>query len=295
MRQPSNKQPQTTNHVMVGKRTQIKHSNHYDPLFNELECYICHNYGHKAAYCRLKNYKPDSNHRAEKVKVWKKNEYNKCGLVLSSQRKKDPRYIDNGCSSHMTGDKSKFLLLKETKLGSVTFGNDAPGKIKGKGLVSLSNGRIKTQDVLFVDGLKNNLLSFNQICDKGCEVTFTAKNCKIKTINTREMIAKGVKTKNNVYVLEEDKEKCHLTKFDESWLWHKRLGHLNFDHIFKLNNEGIVKDLPRISKPNNSICESCQMGEVDLCSIQIDKFHIFRETTSNCSYGSVRTIMKGSN
>jgi hypothetical protein len=98
---------------MVGKRTQIKHNNHYDPLFNELECYICHNYGHKAANCRLKNYKPDSNHRAENVKVWKKNEDNKCGLVFSSQREKYPWYIDNGCSNHMTGDKSKFLLLKE--------------------------------------------------------------------------------------------------------------------------------------------------------------------------------------
>jgi hypothetical protein len=36
MRQPSNKQPQTTNHVMAGKRMQITHNNHYDPLFNEL-------------------------------------------------------------------------------------------------------------------------------------------------------------------------------------------------------------------------------------------------------------------
>jgi hypothetical protein len=138
----------------------------------------------------------------------------------------------------MTGDKSKFLLLKENKSGSVTFGNDAPGKIRGKGLVSLSNGRSKAQDVLFVDGLKHNLLSVSQICDRGCEVTFTAKNCKIKTVNTGELIAKGVRTENNVYVLKEDKEKCHLRKLDESWLWHRRLGHLNFDHIVKLNNEG---------------------------------------------------------
>jgi hypothetical protein len=48
MRQPSNKQSQTANHVMVGKRTQVKHNNRYDPLFNEPECYTCHNYGHKA-------------------------------------------------------------------------------------------------------------------------------------------------------------------------------------------------------------------------------------------------------
>jgi hypothetical protein len=49
MRQPCNKKPHTANHVMAGKRTHIKHKNHYDPLFNEPECYIFHNYGHKAA------------------------------------------------------------------------------------------------------------------------------------------------------------------------------------------------------------------------------------------------------
>jgi hypothetical protein len=126
MRSTSNKQPQTANHVMVGKRMHITHNKCYDPLFNEPECYIFHNCGHKVADCRLKNYKPDSNHRDENVKVWKKNEDNKCVLVLSSQRQKDTWCIDSGCSSHMTGDTSKFLLLKENKSGSVTFGNDAP-------------------------------------------------------------------------------------------------------------------------------------------------------------------------
>jgi hypothetical protein len=61
----------------------------------------------------------------------------------------------------MTGDKSKFLSLKESKSRNVTFGNDAPGKIRGKGLVSLSNGRGKSQDVLFVYGLKNNILTIS--------------------------------------------------------------------------------------------------------------------------------------
>jgi hypothetical protein len=169
---------------MAGKRMQTKHNNRYDPLFNEPECYIYHNYGHKAVDCCLKNYKPESKHIAENVKVWKKNEDNKCGLVLSAQKQKDSWYIDNRCSSHKMGDKSKFLSLKENKSRSVTFGNDALGKIRGKDLVSLSNGRIKSQDVLFVDGLKHNLLSVSQICDRGCEVTFTAKNCKIKIVNT---------------------------------------------------------------------------------------------------------------
>ena len=72
MRQPSNKQPQAANHVIARKRMQITHNNCYDPLFNEPECYICHNYGHKSIdYC-LRNYEPDLNPSAENVKVWKK-------------------------------------------------------------------------------------------------------------------------------------------------------------------------------------------------------------------------------
>jgi hypothetical protein len=158
VRQPSNKQPQTANHVMARKMTQVEHNNHYDPLFNEPECYTCHNYGHKAADCHLRNYEPDLNPFVENVKVWKKKENDKCGLVLSAQRQKNPWYIDSGCSKHMTGDKSKFLSLRESKSRNITFVNDAPGKIKGKGMVSLSNGKGKSQDVLLVDGLKHNFL-----------------------------------------------------------------------------------------------------------------------------------------
>ena len=94
----------------------------------------------------MKDYKtnPRVNYFTKSDKVWKKKENNKCGLVLSVQRKKGPWYIDNGCSKHITSDKSKFLSLSENKTGKVTFGNDAPRKIKGKGMVKLSNGKGKT-------------------------------------------------------------------------------------------------------------------------------------------------------
>jgi hypothetical protein len=59
----------------------------------------------------------------------------------------------------MTRDKDMFLSISKSKIGNVTFGNDEPGKIKGKGMVSLSNGKGRTQDVLLVDGLKH---SFSQ-------------------------------------------------------------------------------------------------------------------------------------
>jgi hypothetical protein len=202
------------------------------------------------------------NSHAKNVKVWKKKESDKCGLVLSAQRQMKPWYIDSGCSKHMTGDKGKFLYLSERKSGNVTFGNDAPGKIKGKGMVSLSNGKGKAQDVLLVDGMKHNLLSVSQMCDRGCEVVFMSNDCKIKSANLGQVVAKGIRKENNVYVMKEDREECHLSKHDESWLWHRRLGHLNFYHLIKLKNLEVVKDLPRISKPQDSMCKPCQVGKL---------------------------------
>jgi hypothetical protein len=268
LRQPSNKQSQIINHVMTGRRTQVKHNNIYvhkncyDLLFSEPEFYNCHNYGPKAADCRLRKYNSDLIPTTKNVKVWKKKVDDKCGLVLSTQKKKNPWYIDSGFSKHMTGDRSKFLTLSDRKSGNVTFGNDAPGKIKGKGIVSLCNGKIKSQDVFLVEDLKHNLLSVSQVCDRGCEFVFTSKDYRIKTVDSGQLVAKGIRTKNNVYVLKEEEEECNLRKYDESWLWHRRLGHLNFDHIIKLRNNGAVKDLPKISKPYDSVCKSCQKGKL---------------------------------
>ena len=104
----------------------------------------------------------------------------------------------------MSGDKSKFMSLTENKSGNVTFGNDAPWKIKGRGMVKLSNGKGKAQDFLFVDGLKHNLLSVSQVCDKGCKAVFTSKDCKINSVPLGQLFTKGIMTENNVYVLKEE-------------------------------------------------------------------------------------------
>jgi len=142
------------------RRFQNRNVNRFECLNNELECYICHNFGHKATECNLKENKTESKPKnTAKRSVWKKKESHQCDLVLSVQKQKNPWYIDSGCSKHMSGDKEKFISLPEHKSGNVTYGNDAPGRIRGKGMVSFKNGKGKAQDVLFVDGLKHNLLS----------------------------------------------------------------------------------------------------------------------------------------
>jgi hypothetical protein len=67
-------------------------TNHFDLLNNEIECYNCHNFGHKDANFHLKNYKEDPRIKplARNASTWKKKDSEKCGLVLSSQRKNNP-------------------------------------------------------------------------------------------------------------------------------------------------------------------------------------------------------------
>ena len=41
-------------------------------------------------------------------------------------------YLDNGCSRHMTGDRSLFKVFESKKGGNVTFGDGSKSQIKGK-------------------------------------------------------------------------------------------------------------------------------------------------------------------
>ena len=189
------------------------------------------------------------------------NNINKCDIVLYAQDQNSQWYVDSGCSRHMTGDISKCVTLDEKKTGNVTFGNDKVGRIKGKWTVILNNGRGKAQDVLFTDGLKHNLLSVSQICDKGCEVLFRDQYCELRSITTGKNLVKGFQIKINVYIMKDESEGRYIRKIDESWLWHRRLGHLNFDHIIKLSKKKAVRDFNATKKPKNTICKSCQMGQ----------------------------------
>ena len=48
---------------------------------------------------------------------------------------------------------------------------------------------------------------------------------------------------------------------DQSWLWHKRLGHANMNLISQLNKDELVRGLPKINFQKYKVCEACQMGK----------------------------------
>ena len=86
--------------------------------------------------------------------------------------------------------------------------------------------------------MKHNLLSVIQMCDQVHKVTFDSKKCEIRKEGSGKLVATTARTSSNIYVLREiGNEKCCLGKEDESWLWHRRMGHMHFYNLFKVAKE----------------------------------------------------------
>jgi hypothetical protein len=68
------------------------------------------------------------------------------------------------------------------------------------------------------------------------------------------LVATVLRTSSNIYVLSEiGNEKCFLGKEDEVWLWHRRMGQINFDNLVKVRKKEEVREIPQIMKPTNTL------------------------------------------
>ena len=171
--------------------------------------------------------------------------------------------MDNGCSRHMTGDESKFTFFTKRNGRYVTFEDNSKGRIIGQGNIGNDTSSL-IESVLLVDGLKHNILSISQLCDKGFKVIFEASHCIIKDIQNDKTIFMG-HICDNVYAINISKydghDRCFSSMHDQSWLWHRRLGHANMDLISQLNKDKLVRGLLKINFQKDKVCEACQMGK----------------------------------
>ncbi|GKC17628.1 putative ribonuclease H-like domain-containing protein [Tanacetum coccineum] len=180
--------------------------------------------------------------------------------------------IDSGCSRHMTGNKSYLSDYEEIDGGFVAFGgNSKGGKITRKG--KIRTGKLDFEDVYFVKELKFNLFSVSQMCDKKNSVLFTDIGCVImssdfKLTNENHVLLK-VPRKDNMYsvdlrnVVPQGGLTCLFAKatLDESNLWHRRLGHINFKTMNKLVRGNLVRGLPSKIFENDHTCVAYQKAK----------------------------------
>ncbi|GJX17887.1 putative ribonuclease H-like domain-containing protein [Tanacetum coccineum] len=184
----------------------------------------------------------------------------------------DQRIFNSGCSRHMTGNKSFLTDYQDIDGGFVAFrGSPKGGKITGKG--KIRTGKLDFKDVYFVKELKFNLFSVSKMCDKKNSVLFTKTECLVlspdfKLLDESQVLLK-VPRHDNMYsfdlknVVPSGGLTCLFEKatIDESNLWHRRLGHINFKTMNKLMRGNLVRGLPLKLFENDHTCVACQKGK----------------------------------
>nr|GEY03959.1 integrase, catalytic region, zinc finger, CCHC-type, peptidase aspartic, catalytic [Tanacetum cinerariifolium] len=146
-------------------------------------------------------------------------------------------YLDSGCLKHMIGDRSQLINFVQKFLGMVKFENDHVAKIMGYDDYQIGNVTISR--VYYVEGLGHNLFSVGQLCDSDLEVAFHQHTCFIRNLNGVDLLIGS--RENNLYTLSlqdmmSSSPVCLLSKASKtkSWLWHRRLSHLNIDHPIRI-------------------------------------------------------------
>ncbi|GKE38549.1 putative ribonuclease H-like domain-containing protein, partial [Tanacetum coccineum] len=185
---------------------------------------------------------------------------------------KDQGVIDSRCSRHMTGNMSYITDYEEIDGRYVAFGGNPKGwKITRK--CTIKTGNLDFENVYFVRELKFNLFSVSQMCDKKNSVLFNDTEYIVLSPNFKlvdeSQILLRVPRKNNMYsvdlknIVPKGGLTCLFAKAtsDESKLWYRRLGHLNFKTMNKLVRGNLVRGLPSKLFENDQTYVAYQKGK----------------------------------
>ncbi|GJZ58877.1 retrovirus-related pol polyprotein from transposon TNT 1-94 [Tanacetum coccineum] len=137
------------------------------------------------------------------------------------------------------------------------------------------------------EGLGHNLFFVRQFYDSDLEVAFRKHSCFVQDTDGVELI-KGSRGSNLYTISIEDMMKSSLILLlskaskNKSWLWHRRLNHLNFRTINDLARKDLVKGLPRLKFEKAHLCSACQLGK--------SKNHTRKPKTENTNLDVLHTL-----
>lgn len=147
------------------------------------------------------------------------------------------------------------------------MGNGTSAKIEGKGkiILKLTSGKdLILSNVLHVPTITKNLISGPVLSNKGFKLVFESDKCVITKGGV--YVGKGylieglfklsvVTNDNDINNNNAGTSAASVYMIDPSFLWHSRLGHVNFRSLQRMINLGM---LPKCSMNKiNSKCEIC--------------------------------------
>ncbi|GJV56220.1 integrase, catalytic region, zinc finger, CCHC-type containing protein [Tanacetum coccineum] len=145
--------------------------------------------------------------------------------------------VDSGCLKHMTGNLKLLRNFVAKFTGTVRFGNDH--------FIAITGTICHVYDM---EGLGHNPFSVGQFCDGDLEVAFHCNTCYIRNLEGEDLLT--CSRVSNLYTISISEIAASspiclisIATSTKSWLWHRRLTHLNFDTINHLTKHDLVNGL----------------------------------------------------
>ncbi|KAI3813170.1 hypothetical protein L1987_17887 [Smallanthus sonchifolius] len=245
---------------------------------SKVQCYGCNKFGHVKKNCPQQEHAQEQSNLVqedvEPTLLMAVNEDKKIEEIFLNGRIEPSKYttadeslwyLDNGASNHMTGVQEHFQELDENITGNVRFGDGSYVEIRGKGSIVFEcknkEQRVISQ-VYYIPSLKSNILSLGQLTENGCKVTME-RDLLLLHDQEQKLLMRVTRSRNRLYNinLKIGVPICLLGSLeDQAWLWHARLGHLNFDSIRQMTQKNLVQGIPKINHASQ-ICDACLLGK----------------------------------
>ncbi|GJZ84650.1 retrovirus-related pol polyprotein from transposon TNT 1-94 [Tanacetum coccineum] len=149
-------------------------------------------------------------------------------------------------------------------MGTVRFKNDHIAAITRYG--DYVQGNLTICHVYYVEDLGHKLFLVGQFCDEDLEVAFHSNTCYVRNLEGYDLLTSS--REFNLYtisisVLAASSLVCLMSKATstKSWLWHRRLSHLNFGTINQLMSKDLVDGLPKLKYNKDHLCSACKQGK----------------------------------
>ncbi|VVA40390.1 Hypothetical predicted protein, partial [Prunus dulcis] len=135
------------------------------------KCYKCDRFGHWARDCTANKGGQKANN-ASQVEVKGNLFFANC--AISEKGENGEWYVDSGCSNHMTGKKELLIDINSKVTGKVQMPTGELVSIAGMGTLVLdtNSGSKYIREVMYLPGLRENLLSVGQMDEHGYHLVF---------------------------------------------------------------------------------------------------------------------------